>query len=105
MHDALNAGGGAGLEQRTRRFSVDAARVVARGLLQHAYAIHDALDAGKSRQPLGDLDVLVEVASDPVDVRHDAAAERKIAPRADDLHAAPLKRRDHFTADKNRKPP
>ena len=99
MHDALDPGSGARLEQRTRCLSMNAVGIVARGVLQHAHTIHHGVDAGEPWQPLRHLHILVEVAFDPVDVRQDAAAERKIATGADSLHAPPLERRDHLAAD------
>ena len=87
MHQPLDAGGGASLEQGDGRVGMDAVRVVAQAALQDAHAIHHGVDAPQPRQPLRHCDIGVEVAGDPFNVGVDAARQRKIAPRSDDADA------------------
>ncbi len=99
MHQPLDAGDGASLEQGDGRVGVDTARVVAQAALQDANAIHHGVDVLQPRQPMRDLDIIVEVASDPLDVGVDAARKLEIAPGAYDGDAFPPQRRDDRAAD------
>jgi hypothetical protein len=99
MHDAPDGDGGAGLEQGDGRVGMDAVGVVAQAPLQDTDAVHHRVDILETRHPERDLDVPVEVASHPFDVREDAGREIKIAPGADDGKALALKRGHDLSAD------
>ena len=85
MHQPLDAGGGASLEQGDGRVGMDAVRIVAQAALQDAHAIYHGVDVLQPRQPLRHRDIGVEVAGDPFDVGVDAARQRQ--------DRAPLRRR------------
>ena len=99
MHQPLDAGGGASLEQGDGRVGMDAVCVVAQAALQDAHAIHHGVDVLQPRQPMRHCDIGVEVAGDPFNVGVDAARQREIAPRSDDADAVAPQRRDDRAAD------
>ena len=92
MHQPLDAGGDASLEQGDGRVDMDTACVVARAASQGADAIHHGVDVLQPRQPMRHLDIIVEVAFDPLDVGVNAARKLEIAPGAYDGDAFPPQR-------------
>jgi len=83
MHDALDGGRGGAFEQSDGRRTVNALGVVARGPLQDADAIDQRVDPLEALGPKASVDVSIEVACDPFDVREDAAGDIEIAAGAD----------------------
>jgi len=99
MHEPLDVGGGASLEQGDGRGGVDAVSIVTQAVLQDAHAIYDGVDAPQARQPLRHRDIGVEVAGDPFNLGVDAVRQIEIAPRPDDADAVAPQRRDDPAAD------